>query len=156
MKEDDGGPRITVSIDRKIGLPDYGSASCGIILSRLRPDVTPEEIEELLATGRLAYDAMVEKLREEIRRFGRGMGFEPRACGHQERWGSGCAIVLVLFFGFKVESLNGGALQIFEWDKAAEIIKEYGVYDIKDLAGKACIVEIVGTSCLFVKAHRSA
>lgn len=75
MKEDDGGPRITVSIDRKIGLPDYGSASCGIILSRLRPDVTPEEIEELLATGRLAYDAMVEKLKEDIVEIRRRNGF---------------------------------------------------------------------------------
>ncbi len=36
---------------------------------------------------------------------------------------------------------GGGALQVFGWEQAAEIIKAYSLYEIRSLNGKPCRVE---------------
>ena len=59
-------PRVTISVDQKIYLGNYESASVGIILSSLPAGVTEAEIEALLDTGRLAYGKMVERLAEKV------------------------------------------------------------------------------------------
>ena len=37
---------------------------------------------------------------------------------------------------------SGRALQVLSWGTALHVIKESGVYDVKNLEGKACIVDI--------------
>ena len=37
---------------------------------------------------------------------------------------------------------GGGALQVFNWEQAAEIIKAYGLYEVRSLNGKPCRVEV--------------
>lgn len=55
----------------------------------------------------------------------------------------------ILWFG--VETMNSGSLQCFGWEDAAEIIKEAGCYDTKNLEGKPCIVEASGGLMKFVR-----
>ncbi|KKM72728.1 hypothetical protein LCGC14_1417540 [marine sediment metagenome] len=44
---------------------------------------------------------------------------------------------------FTVHLMEGGtALNIFDWEEAAEIIKTYGLYEVHDLTGKPCRVEV--------------
>ena len=44
---------------------------------------------------------------------------------------------------FEVNSMDGGgALQVFGWEEAAEIIKAYGIYEVHSLNGKPCRVEV--------------
>ena len=59
-------PRISISIDQKVNLGNYESASVGIILSSLPIGVTEAEIEALLDTGRLAYDKMCTRLAAKV------------------------------------------------------------------------------------------
>ena len=37
---------------------------------------------------------------------------------------------------------SGRALQVLSWKEAQQVIKESDVYDVKNLEGKACIVDI--------------
>ena len=59
-------PRVTIAIDQKVNLGNYESASVGIILSSLPVDVTEEEIDALLDTGRLAYEKMCTRLAAKV------------------------------------------------------------------------------------------
>ncbi len=44
---------------------------------------------------------------------------------------------------FSVNLLGGrGALQVFDWRQAAEIIKAYSLYEVHSLSGKPCRVEV--------------
>lgn len=43
------------------------------------------------------------------------------------------------------------ALQVFELEGAGEIIEDSGVYDIKDLNGKPCWVEVRDNTINFIK-----
>lgn len=60
-------PVIAVSIEQKVGLPNYGSASAFISVSNLPAGATIEDIDALLDTGKLAYDRMRERLQERVR-----------------------------------------------------------------------------------------
>lgn len=46
---------------------------------------------------------------------------------------------------FTVSILDGGAaLNVFDWQEAAEIIRDYGVYEVHSLNGRPCCVEVEG------------
>ena len=54
-----------------------------------------------------------------------------------------------LFFSTYIEE-SVGALQILTGDEALEVIRESGVYDVKDLEGRPCIVDTTqGTMIVF-------
>ena len=59
-------PKITISMDMKVNLGNYESASVGLILSQLPVGATLEEIEALLDTGKLAYERMRERLKAKV------------------------------------------------------------------------------------------
>jgi hypothetical protein len=59
-------PRIAVTIDRKINLGNYESASVGIVLSGVPVGASVEEIDAMLDTGRIMYDRMRERLQEKV------------------------------------------------------------------------------------------
>ena len=46
----------------------------------------------------------------------------------------------VLWFTVHLDE-SSAALQVKGWEETAEIIKDHGVYDVKNLNGKACWVE---------------
>jgi hypothetical protein len=48
---------------------------------------------------------------------------------------------------FGVDCLDGGALQVMSWDAAAKMIRDSGVSDTSQLAGKACVVEVDDDQC---------
>lgn len=58
----------------------------------------------------------------------------------------------VLWFG--VDTLNGGALQVFNLERAAQIITAAGCYDINGLEGRACVVETDRTTARFLRWHK--
>ena len=60
------GPRIAITIDRKINLGNYESASVGIVLSGVEVGTTEEEIDAMLDTGRIMFDRMRERLKEKV------------------------------------------------------------------------------------------
>lgn len=50
---------------------------------------------------------------------------------------------------FSTNQEGSGALQVLGWEDAAKLIREANVYDIKELNGKACIVERDGNIMRF-------
>ena len=70
-----GGIRMTMSIEQKVGLPNYGSASASIMLSGIPVWATPEMIDEALDTGRIVYDKMRERLVPRIQAIRASQGF---------------------------------------------------------------------------------
>lgn len=63
MKEE---PRIAVTLDRKINLGNYESASVGLVLSGVPVGATVEEIDAMLDTGRIMYDQMRARIQEQV------------------------------------------------------------------------------------------
>lgn len=63
---DEPTPRIAVTIDRKINLGNYESASVGLVLSGVPVGATVEEIDAMLDTGRIMYDQMRARLQEQV------------------------------------------------------------------------------------------
>ena len=59
-------PRIATSVEMKVNLGNYESASCFISLSNIAAGTTPAEIEALLDTGRIVYDALKRRLQLQI------------------------------------------------------------------------------------------
>jgi hypothetical protein len=61
-------PTITVSMSRKVNLGNYESADAFVSMSGVRANMTEEELDPLLETGKLAWDmvrnALIEKVRE--------------------------------------------------------------------------------------------
>lgn len=55
---------------------------------------------------------------------------------------------------FTVTFLNGGSLQILQGEDAYNLIKESGVYDVKSLEGKACVISTDGYRVEFVRLHK--
>lgn len=66
MKADEPTPRIAVTIDRKINLGNYESASVGLVLSGVPVGATVEEIDAMLDTGKIMYDQMRIRLQEQV------------------------------------------------------------------------------------------
>ena len=60
-------PTVTVSMSRKINLGNYESADCFVSLSGVRAGMTPEEMEPLLETGKVAWSKVADALREQVR-----------------------------------------------------------------------------------------
>ena len=58
----------------------------------------------------------------------KGVGIGIRDCNAPVLW-------------FSVEMLHGGALQIFPWNEARQVILDFSVRDVRDLEGRACIVD---------------
>lgn len=69
------GIRTTISIEQKINLGDYQSASVSIILSGIPSGASEEAIEEPLDTGKIAYDRMRERLVARVRAVKAAHGF---------------------------------------------------------------------------------
>ncbi len=63
---DEPQPRIAVTIDRKINLGNYESASVGLVLSGVPVGATVEEIDAMLDTGKIMYDQMRARLQEQV------------------------------------------------------------------------------------------
>ncbi len=63
---DEAVPRIAVTIDRKINLGNYESASVGLVLSGVPVGTTVEEIDAMLDTGKIMYDQMRVRLQEQV------------------------------------------------------------------------------------------
>ena len=68
----------------------------------------------------------------------RGADIGTRDCGRPVLW-------------FETEILNGGALQVMDWEEAGKLIKAAGVYSVKYLNGCSCVVEIDDGSVRFVR-----
>ena len=65
----DSEPRITIGIDRKINLGNYESVGVSIFLSGIPAGdaaATAKLVDELLATGKIAYDKMRVRLGEKV------------------------------------------------------------------------------------------
>ncbi len=45
---------------------------------------------------------------------------------------------------------GGGALQVFSWEQAAEIIKAYSLYEVRSLNGKPCRVKVGGGMITYI------
>ena len=58
----------------------------------------------------------------------KGVGFGMRDCNSPVLW-------------FGVETLHGGSLQVFNMKDAERVIQAAGCYDVKNLEGRACVVE---------------
>lgn len=59
-------PTISLTVAWKQGLPNYSSAEVRISLDGLPADATPEQIDELLDVGKVAFPRMTARLREKI------------------------------------------------------------------------------------------
>lgn len=66
MNEHEHEPRIAVSVEMKVNLGNYESAGASIVVSGLHAGATSEEIEQLLDTGKVAYDLMKVRLGHKI------------------------------------------------------------------------------------------
>ena len=57
---------------------------------------------------------------------------------------------------FEVSMLYGGALLVFEWDEARQLIQDADAYDIKSLEGRACVVTSGGPGSVvrFIRWHK--
>lgn len=62
-------PTITVSLARKINLGNYESADAFVSVSNLRVGATPDEINEILSVGELAWPLLEKRLAVEITTF---------------------------------------------------------------------------------------
>ncbi len=71
-----GEPTVTVSMARKINLGNYESADCFVSISGVKVDTTPEEMDALLETGKVAWEKVAGALRAEVRKIN-----EQRATG---------------------------------------------------------------------------
>lgn len=58
---------------------------------------------------------------------------------------------------FVVETLGGGSLQSFNLEEAGRLIEEAQCYDIKQLEGRACVVDSNGAGSLmkFIRWHKT-
>ena len=69
MDEEPGCPsdaRVSTSLEMKINLGNYESAACFISLSGVPLGASEAEIEALLDTGRIAYDAIKRRIQLQV------------------------------------------------------------------------------------------
>lgn len=66
------GIRVSISLSRKVNLGNYESADAFISLSDVPLDVTEEEIEDALDTGRLVWERMKSRLIAQARELREG------------------------------------------------------------------------------------
>ncbi len=59
-------PTITVSASMKVNLGNYESADAYVGISGLPASATEEQIEELLATGKVAWSMVTKHLQERV------------------------------------------------------------------------------------------
>ena len=59
-------PTVSVSLEMKNNLGNYESAGVFVSVNGLAAGATQAEIDELLDTGRLAYERIRERLREKV------------------------------------------------------------------------------------------
>jgi len=58
--------KVTVTMEQKVNLGNYESASVGLILSGVPMGANEAYIDEMLDTGKIAYDRMRLRLKEKI------------------------------------------------------------------------------------------
>lgn len=66
MSEQNDEPRVSVSVEMKVNLGNYESAGASLHIGNLKADTSPEEIEQLLDTGKVAYDLMKVRLMAKV------------------------------------------------------------------------------------------
>lgn len=66
MTTENGEPKVTVSVDMKVNLGNYESASVGLILSQVPASADDAEIDALLDTGKLVYEKMRDRLKDKV------------------------------------------------------------------------------------------
>lgn len=71
----------------------------------------------------------------------KGVGFGMRDCSSPVLW-------------FEVSTLAGNSLQVFGMDETARIVKEANVRDIRQLEGRACVVEVERHAMVFLRWHK--
>lgn len=59
-------PTMSLSLARKINTGNYESAEAFVSIQGVRAGMTVDDLEPLLSTGRIAYDAIREELRQQI------------------------------------------------------------------------------------------
>lgn len=67
-------PRVSVSIARKIALPNYENVDLFMAVSGIEAGATDEEIEELLVTGERAFVLLKDRMAEKIRQLRQARG----------------------------------------------------------------------------------
>jgi len=55
-------PKIGVSLEYKMGLPDYSNATVSIMVNGITEAHTDEDIERLVARGKFVYERMAERI----------------------------------------------------------------------------------------------
>ncbi len=59
-------PTVSVSCSMKLNLGNYESAEVFLSVAGIAADSTPDQIDAALATGKLAYDRIRERVRAEV------------------------------------------------------------------------------------------
>ena len=70
--ETDNQPKIAVSVEMKVNLGNYESAGAAIVLSGLHADSSEDEINDLLDTGKIAFDLMRARLQAKVGELRKG------------------------------------------------------------------------------------
>ena len=65
MSDQPDGIRLSISISRKVNLGNYESADCFVSLSNVPVGATEEEIEDALDTGKLVFDRIKPRVRQQ-------------------------------------------------------------------------------------------
>lgn len=65
MKQE--GLSLSISVDQKVGLPNYGSASVFLSVSGVTASTTEDEIDELLDNSKIVYAKIAERIRAKVR-----------------------------------------------------------------------------------------
>ena len=73
-------PAVSVSMEMHINLGNYESAKCFVSLSGLHVETSPREMEALLDTGKIAYEAIRARLKEKVKTI-RAEGQHPTESG---------------------------------------------------------------------------
>lgn len=64
---DERPPTIAISMSRKINMGNYESAECFVSISGVTEDMTAEQLEPLMETGKVAWELVRARLTEQVR-----------------------------------------------------------------------------------------
>ena len=74
-------PTLSISVDMKVNLGDYNSAGAFVSMSGVTAETTPEEMDRVLETGKIAWD----KLRADLSAKVQAIRGEREAALEQQR-----------------------------------------------------------------------
>ncbi len=67
-QSDEREPTISVSMSRKLNLGNYESADCFVSISGVRAGMTADDLSPLMATGKVAWEAVRAELLTGMKR----------------------------------------------------------------------------------------